>query len=191
MTSEKNLTLDDLLAMNNTQLKQIMMKANAIDLEALDKTMYLGIDLSLPKIANMILWKTFRKTFYKDPDLGVLRGWNVRMQQTGWDGPGLPKTDSGGSQIAFGHYRVLPAEGLKFPSSWTGPQFLDYTVAGNNWYDPAGLGYCPLVAVNEGSNDLLLGWEVFKLGPLFVPLPDYWALKLEGPLDKIVGVPCP
>ena len=35
--------------------------------------------------------------------------------------------------------------------------------------------------------DLLLGWEVFKLGPLFIPLPDYWALRLEGPVD-LVGV---
>ena len=36
---------------------------------------------------------------------------------------------------------------------------------------------------------LLLGWEVFKLGPLFVPLRDYWALRLEGPLEEVVPQP--
>ena len=47
----------------------------------------------------------------------------------------------------------------------------------------------PLVAVNEGDMSLLLGWEVFKLGPLFVPLRDYWALRLEGPLEEVVPIP--
>ena len=189
--TESDLTLDDLLKMTNAQIRQIMMKAHPIDLDSLKNTMYLGIDLSLPKIMNMILWKTFRKTFYRDPETGELRGWNVRMEQTGWEGRGKPKTDSKGRQIAFGHYRVLPARGLKFPGGWSGDQFLDYTTAGNHWYDPAALGYCPLVAVNRGRNELLLGWEIFKVGPLFVPLPDFWALKLEGPLDVIVPVPCP
>ncbi|HUT53156.1 MAG TPA: hypothetical protein VM658_07175 [bacterium] len=189
--TEPDLTLDDLLNMNNAQRKQIMMAAHPIGLDALDNTMYRGIDLSLPPIMNKILWKTFRKTFVRDPQTGGLRGWNVRMEQTGWDGPGKPMTDSKGGQVSFGHYRVLPARGLRFPGGWSGDQFLDYTIAGNPWYDPAGLGYCPLVAVNKGSNDLLLGWEVFKLGPVFVPLPDFWALKLEGPLDAVVPVPCP
>jgi hypothetical protein len=153
--------------------------------------MYLGVDCSLPSIINKILWKTFRKTFYKDPETGDLRGWNVRMEQTGWDGPGTPMTDKSGKQIPFGHYRVLPAKGLKFPGGWVGENFLDYQTAGNTMFDMAKLGYCPLVAVNEGDNDLLLGWEVFKIGPVFFPLPDYWALKREGPLDEVAPIPCP
>jgi hypothetical protein len=152
--------------------------------------MYRGVDLSLPKIMNMILWKTFRKTFYKDPKTGVVRGWNVRMEQTGYDGPGKPKMKKG-KQFSFGHYHLLPAKDKPFPGGWTGPQYLDYTVAGNPWCDVAGLGWCPLVAVNEGDMDLLLGWEVFKLGPVFFPLNDFWALKKEGPLDIIEPVPCP
>ena len=189
MTGEANLTLDNLLAMDRGELRKIMMKAHPIDLDSLDGSMYLGIDLCLPKIMNMILWKTFRKTFHRDPETRELRGWNVRMEQTGWDGPGTPMTDSKGNQISFGHYRVLPAEGLKFPGGWSGKDYLDYGTAGNLWYDVARFGYCPLVAVNEGSTELLLGWEIFKAGPLFLPLPDYWALKREGPLDQVVPVP--
>lgn len=193
MNSNRILTLDDLLAMDNRRRREIMMQAHPIDLPALDNTTYRGIDLSLPPIMNQILWKTFRKTFYRDPPSGELRGWNVRMEQTGWDGPGQPKTDGQGRARTFGHYRVLSASGLKFPGGWAGAQYLDYITAGNPWFDPAGLGYCPLVAVNAGSSELLLGWEIFKLGPLFVPLPDFWALKREGPLppDQVVPVPRP
>jgi len=190
MTDEKNLTVDDLLAMNHAQLTAIMMKAHPIDLESLDETMYLGVDLSLPKVMNMILWKTFRKTFHRDPETGDLRGWNVRMEQTGWDGPGTPMTKDG-KQIAFGHYKVMPTTGVRFPKDWNGKDYLDYGIAGNAKWDVAALGYCPLVQVNKDSSDLLMGWEIFKLGPLYFPLPDYWALQKEGPLDEVVAVPCP
>jgi len=185
------ISLDDLLNMTNQHRRQVMFNAHPLDVDALDNTMYRGIDLSLPRIMNMILWKTFRKTFVRDPESGEMRGWNVRMEQTGWEGPGKPMTDSRGEQISFGHYRVKSARGIKFPGGWSGEQFLDYTSAGNPWFDPAAMGYTPLVAVNKGSNDLLLGWEIFKIGPVFVPLPDFWALKLEGPLDKVVPVPRP
>jgi hypothetical protein len=183
------MTLDDLLNMTNDQRRQVMFNSHPIDVDALDGKMYRGIDLSLPPFMNKILWKTFRKTFIRDTDDGEMRGWNVRMEQTGWEGPGRPKTDKNGNQISFGHYRVRSAKGIKFPGGWSGEQFLDYTTAGNPWYDPASLGYTPLAAVNKGDNELLLGWEIFKIGPLFLPLPDFWALKLEGPLDVVVPVP--
>jgi hypothetical protein len=55
--------------------------------------------------------------------------------------------------------------------------------------DPARLGYTPLIAVNAGSQDMLLGWEVFKVGPVFLPLPLYWALRFEAPLEEVVTPP--
>jgi len=189
--TESKITLEHLLNMSNQERRQVIFTAHPIDVDALEDTMYRGVDLSLPPLMNRILWKTFRKTFTRDPETGQMRGWNVRMEQTGWEGPGKPMTDKKGKPITFGHYRVKSARGIKFPGGWSGEHFLDYTVAGNPWYDPASLGYTPLAAVNKGSNDLLLGWEIFKMGPIFVPLPDYWALKLEGPLDEVVPVPNP
>jgi hypothetical protein len=188
--ADKILTLDDLLKMSQSERRQVIMNAHPFDADALDKTMYRGIDLSLPKIMNMILWKTFRKTFIRDEKSGDIRGWNVRMEQTGWDGAGVPQKKNG-KQISFGHYRVRPAKGIKWPGGWVGEQYLDYHVAGNYWYDPGAPGFCPLVAVNKGRNDLLLGWEIVKFGPIWIPLPDFWALRLEGPLDIVEPVPCP
>lgn len=177
-------TLDDLLQMNNAQLFEIVRQAAPLDLDALADTSYTGIDLSMPAWFHKLMWKSFRKTFHKDPLTGRLRGWNVKVQQTGWDTPPQPKCDKSGKPLTFGHYEVRSAKGLKFPRGWQGPHYIDYSVAGNLFFDwPARAGYCPLVAVNPGSMDLLLGWEVFRIAGVPIPLQDFWLLKREGPLD--------
>ena len=79
--------------------------------------------------------------------------------------------------------------GVRFPRGWQGGHFLDYGRGGNRFFDLARLGYTPLVAVNAGSQDLLLGWEVMRIGRLFLPLSLYWALKLDGPLEEVVPSP--
>lgn len=183
------LQLNDMLKMNKNEVAEVFKNGHPINTAELDNTQYMGVDLSLPKWVNKLLWKTFRKTFYRDPKTGILRGWNVKLEQTGYDFPTTPKKDNKGKELAFGHYHVCSARGKKFPNNWQGADYLDYGVAGNPFYDAAGLGYCPLVAVNEGSTDLLLGWEVFKIGSLFIPLNDYWLLKKEGPLTTIVNPP--
>lgn len=184
------LTLDDLNRMGSRELHDVMLRGHPLDHGALADTQYLGVDLSLPALGRTLLWHTFRKTFHRDPATGALRGWNVRMEQTGIDGPARPMNDRRQHPITFGHYRVRTPE-RRFPRGWSGSDFLDYTTAGNRWLDPARVGYAPLVAVNEGSSELLLGWEVVKLGPVAVPLPLYWALRLQGPLDEVVPVPRP
>lgn len=183
------LTLDDLLPMTNRQLHEVVERAHPLPLEAMENTQYLGVDLSLPKLLNRVLWKTFRKTFHRDPSSGVLRGWNVRMEQNDIDGPQVPLKDGQGRLLTFGHYHVRSAEGRTFPRRWRGPHYLDYGVAGNRFLDPGRFGYTPLVAVNEGSHKLLLGWEVMRVGRVFLPIPDYWALRIDGPLDEIIARP--
>lgn len=187
MTANQPITLQDLMAMNRHQLHAIIERAHPLDLDALAEKQYQGVDLSLPPFMNRILWKTFRKTFHRDATGAPLRGWNVRMEQHGIDGPRVPMRDRSGNPWCFAHYELRSAVGKRFPRGWQGPFYLDYQECGNPFAEA--LGYTPLVAVNEGSMDLLLGWEVFKLGPLFIPLPDYWALRLEGPLERVVPMP--
>lgn len=186
MNQQAKITLDDMLKMNRHQLHAIIERAHPLDVAALAETQYQGVDLSLPPFINKILWKTFRKTFHRDPNTGALRGWNYRMEQTGIDGPRVPMQRNG-KNWSFAHYEVRSATGRRFPRGWSGAHYLDYGVVGNPFPDK--LGYTPLVAVNAGDMSLLLGWEIFKLGPLFLPLPDYWALRLEGPLEEIVPMP--
>lgn len=183
------ITLDELRRMDNAALGEIVRDARPIPAGALDDTQYLGIDLSLPSLVHRILWTTFRKTFHRDPTTNALRGWNVRLEQTGVDGPKRPMRDRGGRAISFGHYHLRSAAGLRFPRAWRGADYLDYGVAHNHPWDLARFGYCPIVAVNEGSAELLLGWEVLKVGGVLVPLPDYWVLVREGPLEERVPPP--
>lgn len=186
------ITLEDLFSMSSAELYAVVERGAALDLDAIADKTYTGIDLSMPDLFHKLFWKSFRKTFHRDPQTGVVRGWNVKVEQTGWDTPPEPKRDSEGNALTFGHYEVRSAQGLKFPRGWTGGHYLDYRFAGNTFFDfPARAGYCPLVAVNAGSYDLLLGWEVFNVGGVMVPLNDFWALKLEGELrpEDIVGRP--
>lgn len=188
------LTLQELLAMNGKQLHEIVARGAPLDLDALANSRYTGIDLSMPALFHKLFWRTFRKTFYRDPTSGRLRGWNVMVEQTGWQTPPEPRRDSRGQQRTFGHYEVKPAAGQRFPRNWQGGHYLDYAAAGNLFLDwPARTGYCPLVAVNPGDMDLLLGWEIFRFGSLNVPLPDYWLLQREGPLpaEDVVARPVP
>lgn len=177
--------LDEMTRMTTAQVVEVFRKGYPIKTEELHNTQYLGIDLTGPALFHKFFWKTFRKTFYRDPSTGILRGWNVKLEQTGWNGPTVAKKSSKGEELAFGHYHVCSAVGKKFPHHWQGADYLDYGIDGNAFFDVARLGYCPLVAVNEGSTELLLGWEVFKIGGLFVPLTDYWLLKRDGPLQVI------
>jgi len=186
------LTLDDVLKLSNAELWEIVQRGAPVDMDDVADHAYTGIDLSLPAWMHKLLWKSFRKTFHRDPVSGRVRGWNVKVEQVGWDTPPPPKRDRKGRPIAFGHYELRPADGLKFPRGWSGGHYLDYGVAGNLLRDfPGWAGYCPIVPINPGNMDLLLGWEVFKLGPVFVPLNDYWVLRREGPLAPEDIVPRP
>lgn len=187
-------TLDQLLRMKGKELYEIIRQGAPLDTDALADTTYTGIDLSMPALFHKLMWRSFRKTFHRDPATGALRGWNVKVEQTGWDTPPPPKRDRRGRALTFGHYEVRDATGLRFPRGWRGGHYLDYRVAGNLPQDiPARAGYCPLVSVNPGDSELLLGWEVFKVGPLLVPLQDFWVLKREGALDpaEVVARPRP
>jgi hypothetical protein len=185
----KPLDLDDLLLMNNKELKNVFLNGYSFNINELENTQYRGVDLSLPKLANKILWKEFRKTFYRDPESGVLRGWNVRMEQIGWDNPGVAMRMKSGKELTFGHYHALEGDNPLFPKEWQVKNYLDYGIADNTFFDLARFTLAPLVAVNEGSSELLLGREVVKIGGFLIPLPDFWALRLEGTIGEIADRP--
>lgn len=186
------LCLSDLRSMSQDELFALIHRAAPFDPTAIEDSTYTGIDLSMPAWFHRLAWRYFRKTFHRDRGTGALRGWNVRVEQTGAETPPAPLRDRRGRPRTFGHYEVRSAVGRSFPRGWRGAHYLDYAVAGNAWLDwPARAGYCPLVAVNPGSVDLLLGWEVFQVLGLSVPLPDVWVLKREGSLAAADVVPRP
>ena len=167
----------DFLALDGAGLQAALADGFAIEERALDDSQYRGISLGLPRAVEALTWKTFRKTFHRDPRLGRLRGWNVRLEQTGLDGPSRPLD-------TFGHYAITALDRTPRPC---GPGLLiDYSAGRRG---PLWRLRDPIVAVHAGSVELLLGWSFVDLGPLQLPTPSYFLLEREGPLEAIVPAP--
>jgi hypothetical protein len=157
------------LAMSGTQLALALAEGHPIEVGALDDSRYRGISLGLPGFVEALTWKTFEKTFHRDPVTGQLRGWNVRLEQTGWTSPPVPR-QKGGQPWTFGHYDVKPGH----------PLTLDYGSARNFALDPTRLVRDPLVALDAGSARWLLGRSDLVGG---LRTPSYFLLERLGPLE--------
>ena len=108
--------------------------------------------------------------------------WNFSAVQTPLDQPWETKLRRG-APISYGHYEVVPCEGVKMPRPWAQGVVLDYTHAGNGFFETFRLAKDPLVAVNEGDMSLLLGTSWIELGFLQLVLPIPFALKRVDLLD--------
>ena len=166
----------DFRSMDRARLMDALLAGHPIDPSALDDWQYRGVSLGMPAWVDRIAWKTFVKAFHRDPATGDLRGWNVRLEQTGIDGPVEPQVKKG-EPVTFGHFRVVSPEGYRMPRPATSGLLLDYGSGGNPRLDPTGRIRDPIVAVNEGSADLLLGWTYVDLGSVQVGTPSFFTLE--------------
>jgi len=182
------LTRDDLLTMSRPELLAVLRNGHPIDPRDLDDTEYAGISLGLPEVVERLTWKKFKKTFHRDPRSGALRGWNVRIQQDGLDRPWVPMY-RGGEPKTFGHYQVVDPTGVPMPADCHGGLLIDYGRGGNRRFDAIGLTRDPVVAVNPGSAELLLGWSYIELGFTRFGTPSFFSLERDGELTHHVAPP--
>ncbi len=145
------------------------------------------MSLGLGRVVEALTWKTFVKTFHRDGETRRLRGWNVRLLQTGLDGEVEPRLRANGRAHTFGHYEVLPAEGLSVPRGFGRGLLLDYSAPGNGRLDPIRLVRDPLVAVSKGSVEVLLGATYLQLGTRAVMTPSFFVLERLGALGRRTG----
>jgi hypothetical protein len=171
-----SLVARDFLSMSRRELQERLRHGHPIDPGSLDDSEYRGISLGLPSILVKLTWLTFRKTFHRDPKTARLRGWNVRMKQTGLDGPAEPLRSKDGSPRCFGFYDVVEARGHAMPIPCPQGLLIDYG---------ATRARDPIVAVHEGSRELLLGWTYLDLGVARVGTPSFFVLEREGPLSFV------
>lgn len=169
------LTIESFLELDQRGLRSAHDAGHPIDPAALDDSRYRGVSLGLPHVVDRLLWKTFEKTFHRDAS-GALRGWNVRVEQTGLRGPLEPRIRNG-QPWTFGHY-VVEDRGDHLE--------LDYHQGANPRLDPTRLARDPLVAVNEGDADWLLGAIDVVLPGARMRTPSYFLLVREGPLEHVV-----
>ena len=182
-------TVQRLLMATGRQLRDELAAGHPVDLTALDDTEYRGISLGLPAWVDRLAWKTFKKVFHRDPAGGHLRGWNVRMVQDGLDGAWEPQRRRGEPRT-FGHYRVIPqTPAHRPPRACPAAAMIDYRIGGNPWYDAMRWMVDPLVALEPGSVEQLLGWSYVSLGPLRLSTPSYFLLLRDVPLTHVHAPP--
>lgn len=154
------LSAGDVQAMDRPALRALLGAGHPIAPGALDDSSYHGTSLGLPGLVVKLTWKHFRKVFQRDPSTGALRGWNVRLKD----------------DVTFGHYGVVPLEGRTVPAPCGDGLLIDY---GLGSHGPLSLLRDPIVAVNAGSSDLLLGWTYVELGALRFGTPSFFTLERE------------
>lgn len=167
-----------LLGKKRRELRRALDAGHPIELRALDDTEYTGISLALPRLIEKLTWKTFTKTFHRDPKTGELRGWNVRMEQTGVGGPAVPRTKKG-APWTWGHYRVYGGA----PAPYDRALLIDYGVPSNDFVTRRMRD--PLVAVEPDDPSVLLGVSYLDFGWLRFITPTFFLLVRRGPLSYV------
>ncbi|MFI5300251.1 MAG: hypothetical protein ACHREM_19355 [Polyangiales bacterium] len=164
------------------ELRDRLAAGHAIDPRALDDSEYVGVSLGLPGFIEKLSWVTFVKTFHRDPATALLRGWNVRLEQRGiaaelaGDARAFRRR-SDGEPMSFGHYRVVDNErGIGTPTGL----LIDYSFGGGG---PFSLMRDPLVALESGSVEALLGWSYVSIFGLTIGTPSYFLLVRAGALS--------
>lgn len=182
------MTRDDLLTMSRAELLELVRNGHPIDPRDLDDTEYAGISLGLPQVVEKLTWKKFKKTFHRDPLTGALRGWNVRIQQDSLDDPWVAMYRDGAPKT-FGHYEVIDPAGVPMPTDCHGGLLIDYGRGRNRRFEPMNVARDPLVAVNPGSAQLLLGWSYVELGFARFGTPSFFSLEHDGALTHRIAPP--
>jgi hypothetical protein len=176
-------TATELAGLSRRELMEVMQQGHAIDPDALDDTEYRGVSLGLPKLLERLTWKTFKKVFHRDPTTGELRGWNVRIDQRSPDDY-RPKTKRG-VPVTFGHFEVVSASGYDMPHACDRGLMLDYGRGRHKRFEPTAALRDPIVAIDAGSVDLLLGWSYVELPVGRVGTPSFFSLERDRPLSFI------
>ncbi len=165
-----------LWAMSNEELARQLAAGFPIDDGALVGS-YRGVSLGLPAIVERLTWTTFRKAFHRGDDRRV-RGHNVRLEQHGRTGPAIALR-RGGAELTFGPFVVRAPDRDGGPFGCHAGVLLDYGGA-TPAYSPLARLRDPLVAVNEGSNALLLGASYVAFGTRTFRTPSFFTLEREA-----------
>ncbi len=162
-------TPEHVTSLPGDRLAHLLSSGYAVDPDALADADYRGTSLGLPAFVERVTWKTFRKVFRRS-ERGV-SGFNVRVDQRTGE-PLLRNAEP----ITFGPYQVvpLPPDGTAFRCR--AGVLLDYGAMHPAWH-PLARVRDPLVALREGSADLLLGATYLAVGPLALRTPSFFLLE--------------
>jgi len=172
--------LSALRKMSTAELHRVFEHGHGIRIESIGDADYRGVSLGLPHIVERMFWTTFVKSFRWRAEERRLQGWNVRLKQTGLGGPVCPLRDRSGALASFGPFEVLSGSGSGgIDEDTCSGLVLHYGLGAPGGYSPLRLLRDPIVSLDSGSTQWLLGRTFIDLG-FSLPTPSYFVLeKLE------------
>jgi hypothetical protein len=176
---------EQLLQADRATLRRLLVEGHPVDPHALEGWAYRGTSLGLPAIVERLSWKTFQKTFYRDPATGRLRGWNVRLEQEGLDAPSRPRLRRG-EPITEWHFEVVEPSLAPHPPGFGRGLLIDYA-RGANPPGPMRTVKDPLISLDPERCDRLLGVSYAVVAGRCVELPTYFVLEREHPIHFVPG----
>ncbi len=180
-------TAEEFLALSKKQLLAELRQGHPITPESLFDKEYKGTSLGLPGFVERLTWKKFKKTFHNDTELGALRGWNVRLEQNALDESCIPQQKDG-APLTFGHYHVVSPAGHRVPKDCDRGLLIHYGLGGNPFFEFTGRVRDPIVAINPGDSNLLLGWSYLDFG-VCIGTPSFFTLEYDCALTNVVVPP--
>lgn len=166
------------------ELRSRIVHGYPVDPAAIEGFVYRGTSLGLPKLIEKLSWKTFQKTFYRDPRTGRLLGWNVRLEQDGIDAPSRPIRKDG-KPVCVWHYEVIEPRGVPMPEGFDRGLIIDYSRADNPPWETVNWVKDPLVSLSPDNADELIGVSYAVVGGRCVETPTYFTLEREHPIDYV------
>ena len=170
----------EIAQLSRTQLRQLMLQGHGIDPADLAGWAYHGVSLGLPRWIERITWKTFTKAFVVDN--GHVRGWNIKMKQTGEGGPRIPITKNQKPK-AFGAFDVQMNDCHELQRQFPEALLLNYGTPKDSDFGLRTLRD-PLVAIKEGDSTLLLGCSWLRVFGKNVPTPSYFTLERAERIEQ-------
>lgn len=165
------------------QLRQLIAEGHRVEPTALEGWAYRGTVLGMPRLIERATWQTFQKTFFRQRDTGRLVGWNVRLHQDGVGAPSRPLT-SNGVPVTTWPYEVVEPTGVAVPRGFDRGLLIDYgPFAGV--VDTMRVVKDPLVALEPGNADTLLGVSFLRLAGTCVETPTFFMLEREHPVTFV------
>lgn len=176
----------DVWGLSRAELAAVLAGGFAVDVEALRGASFRGVSLGLPGWVERLSWKEFRKETFTDEATGRVVGRNVRVTSRAAlvaleDGGTPPSAQlERGAPKVFGPFGVRPLRaGEGYPCS--AGVVLDYSLAVSaRRFDPMARLRDPVVALREGSTELLLGASYLSLRDRLVATPSFFTLERES-----------
>lgn len=142
---------------------------------------YDGVALGTPAWVRRLSWTKFKKVFAVDA-AGRLHGWNQACVQDPLDRPWTDRLRRG-RPIGYGPFVLVDHDAAAWPAGHDRGCFIDYRPL-NTRLGPMGWAVDPLVSLEAGKSELLLGYTALVIGGRARPTPTWFVLRrgraLEG-----------